>query len=444
MYNTIDERFEKVKLERRDISEHIDTLYEYALQCDTIVELGVNEGISTTAFVKAVQDKPEIKFHNYDYMEPNPMFRQLLDMCEKEKVNINFTEADSRQIVIPECDLLFVDTLHIYEQLRDELTLHGNKAKKWILLHDTETFKERGVVEGSMGLQAAVKEFIEKNAEWVVKKHYPNNNGLTVLERKNIKTNTKPKYLLATSAFINEELLQECIKSWPESNENLKKMVFFDGKNWRNNFKSVLKDGENYIFNFIDNYLSADKHLGASGSWNQILKYGFEDNDFDYVVIVGSDIEMKEGFWEQFLKEHQEVKPDFSCCMGFNCFVMNKKCYETVGRFDENYFPAYFEDNDLDTRVRLFKDTILYKNVGDESLLNHYGSAVIRKNDKYNNANGQTFPMNQAYHIKKWGCTPEDPGAYTFNTPYNDSSLTAKDWFLDSETYEKKVKIWDI
>jgi len=178
---TIRQRFERVKRERRDISEHLDTLYNYAKECDVIVELGINEGISTTAFCLAVQENPEKKFYNYDYIEPT--FQKLLDMCKEEGVEFDFTLADVLTIEIPECDLLFTDTLHTYGQLRQELALHAGKVSKYIIIHDTETFGKVGVVPGTCGLQPAIDEFLQDNSEWSIKVHFRNNNGLTILGR---------------------------------------------------------------------------------------------------------------------------------------------------------------------------------------------------------------------------------------------------------------------
>ena len=430
---TLQQRFERVKNERRDINEHLDTLLDYAKKCDVIVELGANEGISTTAFAYANSKE----FYSYDYIGPNPMLQELIDICEKEEVNLEFTLADSREIEIPECDLLFIDTLHIYDQLAEELKLHANKAKKYILIHDTETFKTKGVVEGTEGLWKAVEEFLEENPQWQIKRHYTNNNGLTVLEKRA----SSKKYLLATSAFSNCDLLYNCIKSWPERSDSIDKVVFLDGKNWEADFKDILQ--EDKIGRYVDYYFSANEHVGASGGWNKILEYGFVKNDYDVVIIMGADTEMKEGFFDLLIKEWEENNPDFSCCMGFNCITMTRKCFDTVGTFDENFFPAYFEDNDYDRRVRLAKETILYKNVGDETLLEHYGSSTIRRDSFFNTANGKTFSMNQKYNIAKWGCTPQDPSACTFETPFNDPTLTFKDWTLNKEEKEIKRKIWE-
>jgi len=179
---TIIQRFERVKEEGRDISEHMDVLYKYASECSVIVELGVNEGISTTAFCLAVHDNHSKEFFNYD-VHITTMFQELIDICKLENITMNFTMEDDRNIIIPECDLLFIDTLHIYEQLKTELELHANKSRKYIILHDTETFGAVGEGGKTKGLWPALSEFIEDNNCWKIKEHYPNNNGLTIIER---------------------------------------------------------------------------------------------------------------------------------------------------------------------------------------------------------------------------------------------------------------------
>ena len=77
---------------------------------------------------------------------------------------------------------MFIDTLHTYEQLIQELRRHGNKAKKYLAFHDTETF---GTVseQGGRGLNLAIAEFMLENPHWVTEKVYKNNNGLTILRR---------------------------------------------------------------------------------------------------------------------------------------------------------------------------------------------------------------------------------------------------------------------
>jgi hypothetical protein len=188
--NAIRERFERSKHEFRDISEHLDTLKRYADECKTIVELGVNEGISTTAWALSLKENPVDRFvYCFDYIGPQTYLQPLLEMCKVNNLNLEFTLADDLKIEIPECDLLFCDTLHEGQQLRQELKLHANKARKYIIFHDTESFRFHGVREGSEGLWPTVEDFLKENSDkWFLKEHYSNCNGLTILER--IESNT--------------------------------------------------------------------------------------------------------------------------------------------------------------------------------------------------------------------------------------------------------------
>ena len=80
-------------------------------------------------------------------------------------------------------DLLFIDTFHVYQQLRRELELHADRVRRFIALHDTTTFGETGEHESSRGLWPAIVEFLAGSSQWRVAARYHNNNGLTILER---------------------------------------------------------------------------------------------------------------------------------------------------------------------------------------------------------------------------------------------------------------------
>ena len=80
--------------------------------------------------------------------------------------------------------LLTLDTRHTYEQLQAELAMHGDKAERWMIFHDTVTFGSRGEDGSEPGLMMAIDEFLEEHYEWVVKEVFNNNNGLLILEKK--------------------------------------------------------------------------------------------------------------------------------------------------------------------------------------------------------------------------------------------------------------------
>ena len=194
-----------------DINEHLETLRNYAKECDVIVEMGVCHAVSTWAFLEGMRLRKQEK----ENMEKS---QQLLSIdinhvpdiefvakeAKKMGIKFKFIQQSSLDIDIPSnTNLLFIDTWHVYGQLKRELEKHHRNVSKYIIMHDTEVDKIKGeclrvkadpVEEGlksgipadevSKGLGFAIVEFLETyKEEWRVFMHYPYNNGLTVLER---------------------------------------------------------------------------------------------------------------------------------------------------------------------------------------------------------------------------------------------------------------------
>jgi tetratricopeptide (TPR) repeat protein len=158
-----------------DIHEHLPTLYELARECRHVTELGTRTGVSTTAFLYA---QPEVLVC-YD-VQRLPEVGRLEKLAGKTQ--FRFRQEDVLLAELEETDLLFIDTWHVYDQLTKELALHGGKARRYIVLHDTTTFGEVGESEGHRGLWPAVEEFLARGT-FRLKARYQNNHGLAVLER---------------------------------------------------------------------------------------------------------------------------------------------------------------------------------------------------------------------------------------------------------------------
>lgn len=176
--DTFSVEYETAKLRPSDINENLHILYDLARQCKAVVEMGVRTGVSTRAFLNT-----NVQLTSYDIV----LNRQVQDLFNRAKAlgkSVKYIEADVLKIVVDETDLLFIDTLHTYDQLKQELRLHGNKAKKFIAFHDTHTFGINGEDQkDKKGLLPAIIEFMIDNPHWKFKIHKTNNNGMTVLER---------------------------------------------------------------------------------------------------------------------------------------------------------------------------------------------------------------------------------------------------------------------
>ena len=157
-----------------DINEHLPTLRDLASECESITEMGVRYIVSTWAFAEGLKNGG--KLLSIDIKHPKEYGATLTPIenhCKSKGILFGFFEGDTLAINIESCDMLFIDTLHTYEQLKGELARHSDKAKKYIVLHDTTSCPD---------MYIAVEEFL-KEGVWEIQKRYTNNNGLTILKR---------------------------------------------------------------------------------------------------------------------------------------------------------------------------------------------------------------------------------------------------------------------
>lgn len=175
----IEELFQHAAQAPSDIGEHVRRMRELGEQCKHVTEFGVRTGVSTVAWI-AARPKTVVCYDVQRCAEVDALERAAL----AADVKFCFHKQDVLLATIEPTDLLFIDTLHTYDQLRQELALHAGKSRKYIVLHDTETFGEVGEVPGTRGLWPAVTEFLGGHPEWIVLERRTNNNGLTVLVRR--------------------------------------------------------------------------------------------------------------------------------------------------------------------------------------------------------------------------------------------------------------------
>jgi hypothetical protein len=175
----LEKEYQKALSIPSDINENLPILLQLAKECLTVTEMGVRTGVSTRAFLNT-----NVQLTSYD-IQLDKNVNALFEFAKNQGKKVRYIEADVLNIEIQDTDLLFIDTYHVYEQLKKELFLHGNKARKYIAFHDTHTFGLRGENQkDNKGLLTAIIEFIIQNPHWVFKTFKTNNNGMTVLERR--------------------------------------------------------------------------------------------------------------------------------------------------------------------------------------------------------------------------------------------------------------------
>lgn len=102
----------------------------------------------------------------------------------------------------------------------------------------------------------------------------------------------------------------------------------------------------------------------------------------------------------------------------FSCFMISPEFFELHGTFDENFDPAWWEDNDSHYRANLLG----YKEITTTTAaMVHFGgvtTAAIEHPDS---------SASHAYYVRKWGSANRN-GHEDFKTPYNEPMLSPKEW----------------
>lgn len=182
---------------------YIRVLEKYAKGCEHITEMGVAVVCSAWAWLSA---KPK-RLVLVDIDDKCPV-GEITEVAKKIGVDFEFIVGDTNHGVtssllgltpfnsnythngapVPyyNCeptDILFIDTYHRYESLKKELELHADKAKKYIILHDTVAFTPNGEGGDTKGLLPAVEEFLAANPHWVTDQHISDWPGLYIMKR---------------------------------------------------------------------------------------------------------------------------------------------------------------------------------------------------------------------------------------------------------------------
>ena len=188
-----------------DIYEHLPTLKQYASECESILELGVRKCVSSWALALGLLNNNS---------EKKVMYMNDINVCNTAHIESLSTSTDLKIVtkwgnnleleLDEDVDLTFIDTWHVYGQLKRELAKFAPHTKKYIVMHDTTVDEWEGetkrnihkydvnkqsaesgipVEEILKGLWPAIEEFLLENTNWSLHAKYLNNNGLTILRR---------------------------------------------------------------------------------------------------------------------------------------------------------------------------------------------------------------------------------------------------------------------
>ena len=135
--NPFENKYSELCKTKSDINEHLPTLYNYALECNSITEFGVRSCVSTYAFLYGLfQNNDNTNYTGVDPFKHNNI-NEIESLCSNTNINFNFIEESDLNITINNTDILFIDSWHCYGQLIRELNKHHMNVNKYIIIHDT-------------------------------------------------------------------------------------------------------------------------------------------------------------------------------------------------------------------------------------------------------------------------------------------------------------------
>jgi len=177
---SLEEKYQHLCNTHSDINDALSVLRRFALECSHVTEFGIRTAVSTTALLAAQPDR----LISYD-LELNHHFLDNL-MRFKGRTNFTYHVGDTRTIDIEPTDMLFIDTVHTYRQMKVELERHSNKVRRYLAFHDTNIYRftDEGDTDTAIkGIWPAIEEWFTREP-WAMCFELPQRSGFTVFKRK--------------------------------------------------------------------------------------------------------------------------------------------------------------------------------------------------------------------------------------------------------------------
>jgi GT2 family glycosyltransferase len=180
-----------------------------------------------------------------------------------------------------------------------------------------------------------------------------------------------------------------------------------------------------------------DGNLGVSGSWNRIIE-NFSGNCW----VVNSDIEFTAGVLKdatKWISKRRNIV--LHHLWAGACFYVTDLFTSTLGWFDENFYPAYHEDEEMTLRARALgvRRSIL-GGIGRGRIL-HERSQTVKSASR-----AQRLLIREGHHFggtylfRRWGPQAAQASESRYQHPFGDSGLHPADWTLDLEVRKQLAR----
>jgi GT2 family glycosyltransferase len=174
-------------------------------------------------------------------------------------------------------------------------------------------------------------------------------------------------------------------------------------------------------------------NVGVAASWNLIIRANMHEG---WWLICNNDLTFEPGVLDRLVQDVESHldEPNLSMVMmgnepwgnHFGAFAVNDHAIDTVGWFDENFHPIYFEDTDWKRRAKAcgIRMSVV------KSTTYHIGNASWKGDHERSVDNERSWRYNTQYYDEKWrNIESLEPGwDETEWTPPPLSRLRATSW----------------
>jgi len=141
-------------------------------------------------------------------------------------------------------------------------------------------------------------------------------------------------------------------------------------------------------------YLPMPANLGVAASWNLGVKsFPYDDRWF----IVSNDVQFHPGALERLSEARRDAITLSSMFPHWQAFCLGYEAVRRVGLADEAFFPAYFEDSDLNRRAVRYGVPIVQMQIP----MMHDNSSTLNSDPHFVGRNSNTFSNNQEHYSNK-------------------------------------------
>lgn len=178
-------------------------------------------------------------------------------------------------------------------------------------------------------------------------------------------------------------------------------------------------------FDEFDNIIiyTPERNLGVAASWNLLCDEIYKNNEWalllnddvylgygtDMVQEVIDDVGLKMLYGGNLITKRGQALIQSN--LNFSVLLIGYNFYTCVGRFDEEFYPAYYEDSDYLYRMKLLG----LRQIVD-ARLNPIDARVSQTYEKSPEFVNDAMKYSRLRYIEKWGNIPL---LETYKTPYN-------------------------